>query len=169
MFLRNAALALSLFATVALTSSCIREPPGTKGGGQKPDVTLKLTSATVERLSNNLLFICDAVIDNRTGAELAVKSSFYSAFDGLELVIMDEKGHKLAQQSYLQHQSLFSLTPRKFPLKEGQNRQELRFPVAGLPRDRREYRVLLVGRLPGSNYAKTLCSDQVTVKVKQGD
>ena len=166
---RGGAAALLICVPLVLTSCSAKESLLPEQGGPKAAVTLSMSRVTAERLDKDLLFICEAVIDNATGAELIVKSSYYSAFDGLELVVIDEKGRKLAQQSYLYHQSLYSLTPRSFPVKVGKNRRELRFPVSGLPQNRREYRVLLVGTLPESEHGGTLCSDLVTAAVKRSD
>lgn len=133
---------------------------------EKEPVALALPRVEANQLSGEVLFICDAVIDNRTGSQLTVKSHFYSAFDGLELVVMDEAGRELAQQSYLRHQSLCSLKPRSFPLREGRNEEDLRFPVPGLPPNQKVYRVRLVGSLPGSDYAGSLGSNEVVVAVE---
>jgi hypothetical protein len=151
---------------VVLISYAPKEPPAAQHRAPAEKVTLTLAKVSVKRFEKEVLFICDVVIDNRTGAELTVMSNFHSAFDGLELVVLDETGRKLAQQSYLQRQSIYSLEPRKFPLKVGENRRELRFPVSRLPEPRKEYRVQLLGRLLQSDFGGILCSDLVTARVK---
>jgi hypothetical protein len=166
---RTVVVALLICFPVVLTSCSPGKSPTAQQGGPKATVTLSLSQVAVERSEKDVLFICQAVIDNATGVQLTVKSNYHSAFDGLDLVVMDERGRKLAQQPYLHHQSLFSLEERSFPLKEGKNCRELRFPVSGLPQNRREYRLLLVGTLPGSEYSRNLCSNLVGAAVKRTD
>lgn len=155
-------VAVLLCVSVALASCPTTEPPTPPQVGPEAKVRLSLSQAAVQPLGEDVLFICEAVIDNATGAELTVQSHYDSAFDGLDLVVMDERGRKLAQQPYVHHQSLFSAEGRGFVLARGENRRELRFPVSGLPWKRGGYRVLLVGQLPGSDYCDTLCSNLVT-------
>jgi hypothetical protein len=148
---------------ILLAVGCARTPPTDPQAATAGAVTLSLASARAEHLQNEVLFVCDAVLDNRTGAELTVRSCYFSAFDGLDLVVMDEMGHTVARQAYTFHQSFFSIEQQCFPLKGGQNQQELRFPVRGLPKNRIVYRVLLAGHLPGSEYDGSLSSNQVAV------
>jgi hypothetical protein len=136
---------------------------GVKAAEPTGAVHLHLSKASAERLeSGELLFKCDAVLDNDTGKELKIKSSYYSAFDGLDLVIFNEEGKKLRQQSYLYHQSFFTLN-RTFPLSTGKNSKTLVFPIRDLSKNTKNVRVLLLGTLPGSEYSFVVCSDMVTV------
>src|SRR5439155_1026842 len=83
----------------------------------KPKVTLTVTQirgyefSTMEaegelkgKEVRYLLLACDALIDNETGEELTVTSSFSSAFDGLSLQIL-RGGRKVGEQPYVMHQS----------------------------------------------------------------
>jgi hypothetical protein len=132
----------------------------------EPGVSLCLQKASGERLENDILFRCELVLDNDTGRDLAVRSSFYSAFDGLELVVTNPEGKVLVQQSYLFHQSPFTPEGRKFPLKQGKTAGTLVFPIRGLPGDARSLKVRLVGTLPGSGYDRILSPETLTVEVK---
>jgi hypothetical protein len=131
----------------------------------KPSVALVLRKATAERREQDTLFRCETVLDNSTGKDLAVRSSFSSAFDGLELVVTTTEGKLLAQQPYTYHQSPFS-EGRDFPLKQGATPGALVFPIRDLPRDAKAFRVRLVGTLPGSGYGRILSTETIEVKVK---
>jgi len=128
-------------------------------------VVLTVTRASAERLdSGDIIFKCEAVLDNDTGKELTIKSPYYSVFDGLDLTIFDEAGRKLLQKPYVAHQSFFKLD-QSFPLKTGKNSQDMVFPVRDLLKDAINVKVLLVGTLPGSKYSGVLCSDIITVQI----
>src|SRR6266849_3901454 len=85
----------------------------------KPAVSLILSKASAERDEHDTTFRCAAVLDNATGKDLSVRSSFSSAFDGLELVVTTKEGKTLAQQLYTFHQSPFAPPSRDFTLKQG--------------------------------------------------
>lgn len=119
-------------------------------------VSLHLTRVTAE-VGENVTFVrCDVTLDNATGRRLEVKSSYHSAFDGLEVVLTSGAGRKTVQQMVIAHQSPFSQTPRVFPLEKGKVSTTLVFPIMGLPKD--AYGVRLVGTLPGSGYDRLLAS-----------
>jgi len=133
----------------------------------KPDFDLMLTKAAARRLDDgSVLVVCDAVLDNRTTKVVNVRSTFGSAFDGLSLVVRDEKGKLLQRQAYIAHQSPFAPPGRVFPLKVGENAKQLGFPFA-LPADVKTIRVSLVGTLPGSGYDEIVVSDVVNVTIEQ--
>jgi hypothetical protein len=75
---------------------------------------------------------CDVVIDNQAGEDLTVLSNFFSAFDGLSVVVLKE-GKELRSQSYLAHQSPFSVEKRPHVLKKGNNEGHMRFPISAAP------------------------------------
>jgi hypothetical protein len=104
-----------------------------------------------------VIFACDVVIDNQTGEDLTVLSSFFSAFDGLSIVLLKE-GKELRDQSYLVHQSPFG-PERPFVLKKGKNEGQLRFPISGAPDDWTRLEVKIRGGLPGSKYEGKLISN----------
>lgn len=133
----------------------------------KPQVELTLSKASASWNGDQVLVTCDAVIDNRTGRPIAVRSNFTSAFDGLAVVVRDEKGKELLRQSVVAHQSPFAPPGRVLELKVGENRQRLAFPV-DLPKDAATIRVSLFGTLPGSGRDELLLSDVVVVKVTDG-
>ncbi len=74
-------------------------------GDTKPAVSLFLAKASAERKNQEIVFLCEVMLDNATGKELTVRSNFFSAFDGLELVVTSLDGTVLAHQGYTWHQS----------------------------------------------------------------
>jgi hypothetical protein len=129
-------------------------------------VTLRLTKVEAEPLSKDVLFRCHLELDNDTGHELKVRSSFFSAFDGLDLVVTDLDGKVLAQQHYVTHQSPHGPV-REFPIKTGRTKEEIRFPINGLPDGAKAFKVRLAGTLPGSGYDRILSTETLEVKVKE--
>jgi hypothetical protein len=95
-----------------------------------------------------------------------VHTNFYSVFDGVELLVLDESGQRVAQQPYIYHQSPHSFHGRDLTLKPGETRRKLVFPIA-LPDGVRTARVLLIGVLPGCDRAGLLASGSVSVFVPQ--
>jgi hypothetical protein len=132
-----------------------------------PQVELTLTKASAFWNGNQVLVVCDAVIDNRTKEAIGVRSTFFSAFDGLSIVVRNEKGKELLRQAYVVHQSPMALPGKRYELAVGENKHELRFPV-DLPKDTGTIRVSLVGTLPNSGRSDLLLSDVVEVKVGPG-
>jgi hypothetical protein len=133
---------------------------------QKPAVVLDLVKATAERLdSGGVLFCCTATLKNNSGAELQVRTNFFSVFDGIILLVLGESGERLHQQPYIFHQSPYSPHDSDLPLKPGETRETLVFPVHGLPKDTRSVRLLLVGFLPGCDRSGLLCSGSVNVAI----
>jgi hypothetical protein len=148
-------------AVVILFAAC----PTAFAQDDKPTVSLLLSRASAERWDHHILFRCDAVLDNASGKDLTVVSNFFSAFDGLQLVVTTTDGKVLAQKGYIWHQSPAS-SGREFPLKKGRNEEELRFPIRDLPGDVKTFKVRLVGTLPGSGYDRILSSETLEVKVQ---
>jgi hypothetical protein len=99
----------------------------------KPAVSLLLSEASAERREQDALFRCEATLENATGKDLTVRSSFFSVFDGLELVVTTREGKTLAQQPYTFHQSPFAAHEREFTLKKGGTAATLVFPIGELP------------------------------------
>jgi hypothetical protein len=132
-----------------------------------PPVSLVLTGASAQQREQDVFFTCDATLDNATGKELTVRSSFSSVFDGREVVVTTREGKVLAQQGYTFHQSPFSPPGRDFTLKRGRTSSTLVFPVRGLPAEVKALKVRLVGTLPGSEYPLILSSDMIEVKVQE--
>jgi hypothetical protein len=149
------------------------------GDGKSSNVSLRITTvsatrqSTIVRLpigdfqSNYVSFACAAIIDNHTDGPLTVMSSFFSSFDGLHLMVMDTSGRKLARQSYLAHQSPYSLIAQPFTLPSGSAARELRFPIYDIPASTRTVSVRLEGTLPGSAYSGGLTSNIVNVKISK--
>jgi len=135
-------------------------------GEPEPNVSLILSKASVAQLELDVLFRCEVSLDNAVGKELTVRSNFYSAFDGLELVVTNREGKTLVQQPYIFHQSPFAPAGREFALKEGTTKATLGFPVQGLPRDAKVVKIRLVGTLPGSGYQRILSTETIDVKIK---
>lgn len=135
-------------------------------GGAKEPVQLKLTTARAEPKEKGVLFRCEAVLINNTTEVLNVKSGYYSAYDGLHLVVLGEDGKRLAQSWYIKYKSPYSAEGRLFPLEKGENRKLLTFHVDGLPKDLKTVKVLLVGTLPGQEYRGVFCSDAVSVSLQ---
>ena len=144
-----------------------------KAIAKKGAIRLLLAKASAEKEpQGDIIFRCEAVLVNETGSVVNVKSNFYSAFDGLQLVVFRSDGSKLAQQSYLYHQSPYTSAKEGalFPLNIGENRKSLLFPVfstVSLPEGVNKAQVLLVGMLPGTEDCSTLCSNIVTVSLSE--
>jgi RNA polymerase sigma factor (sigma-70 family) len=128
-------------------------------------VSLELSKAVAERRDNDVYIYCDIRIDNVTGKVLNVKSTFYSAYDGLELMVTDKKGNVLAQPKYIDGRSPYTPKGRDFPIKEGSTSANLRFTVRGLAKDVNAVKVRVVGTLPGSAYKGPLASDTLEIAV----
>ena len=132
-----------------------------------PAIELSLSKASAFWNGDQVLVVCDAVIDNRTAAAVSVRSNFFSAFDGVSLVVRNAKGKELFRKSYIAHQSPQAPPGKLYGLAVGENRKELRFPV-DLPKGTDTIRVSLVGTLPGSGRDDLLLSDVIEVKVGPG-
>ncbi len=103
------------------------------------------------------------VIDNQTGEDLTVQSNFFSAFDGLSMLLLKD-GMKVAEQSYLYHQSPYSADPRPFILKKGKNQKDMRFPFRLPPEDWAGLQAKMVGDLPGSKFKGKLESNTIKIQ-----
>jgi hypothetical protein len=135
---------------------------------KKESLRLTLSKISAEQTADGIVFVCEAVLVNETGAVVNVKSHFYSAFDGIELVVFGSDGSKLRQLRYTAHQSPYSLKENLFPLKIGDNRQTLRFRGRLFPDDVDKVGVVLIGTLPGNEYGSVLCSNMATISIKRG-
>jgi hypothetical protein len=133
---------------------------------EAPKVTLQLLSATAEHVNGlDCVLVCQVVIENNTGGPLRVKSRFFSVFDGIAVVIIDEKGKKLAEQPYIFHQSPMA-DEREHTLPTGRSKDRLAFDLRDLPKAPDLLQVRLEGTLPGSGYEPTLRTEVVPVKRK---
>ena len=159
----NRGLLILLTATASVAGAYLASP----AADPQPAVSLLLDKVSAERRERDIYFTCDVTLDNELGRELAVRSNFFSAFDGLEIVVTTPEGKVLAQQAYSFHQSPFTATGRIFPLKKGKTAGTLLFPVGGLSADVRALKVRLVGTLPGSGYERILSSETLAVEVKE--
>jgi hypothetical protein len=110
-----------------------------------------------------VVLACDAVIDNQTGEDLTVTSSFFSAFDGLSVQLLRD-GRKVGEQHYTAHQSPGSPDPRSFVLKKGKNPKDMRILFRLPPADWAGLRARLVGGLPGSTFQGKLESNAVNIQ-----
>ena len=110
----------------------------------------------------HVIFACDVVLENDTGEDLTVLSSFFSAFDGLSLVLLRD-GKKVSEQSYLAHQSPMA-EQQPYLLRKGKNEADLRFPIGPIAEDWAKLQVRLVGDLPGSRFGEKLESNVVNVQ-----
>lgn len=135
------------------------------GQEQKPVVSLLLSKATVERLGHDILFRCEAVLENALGKDIAARSNFSSVFDGLELVVTTSDGKILAQQHYTYHQSPQSEADT-YTLKPGRTSKTLNFPIRDLPAEVKTLKVRLVGTLPKSDYKRILSSETLDIQLK---
>jgi hypothetical protein len=154
-----------MIGTLILALAAAGEVVG-RGPDLEPAVSLLLHKASAERWEQDVLFRCEVALDNATGRDLAVRSSFLSVFDGLEIVVTTPEGKVLVQRTFTFHQSPFS-TGRLFPLNQGKTAGTLVFPIGGLPGDVRALKVRLVGTLPGSSYERILSSETLAVEVKE--
>jgi hypothetical protein len=134
----------------------------------QPLVHLLISKVTAETSGRATVVTCEAIIDNASGSDLNVRSSFISAFDGLEIVVTNSEGKVLEQRLRTEHLAVNRLRGKDFPLKQGKTVEELRFPLYNLPEDTRSLRVRLVGTLPGSSYKRILSSETLTVEIGKG-
>jgi len=156
---------------VTFVAACIAAGicvPASPAADSQPLVSLFISKVTANPLGPEIMVTCEATIDNATGGDLTVRSGFFSAFDGLEIVVTDREGKLLEQRGCTEHQGLFKLTGRDFPLKQGKTVEEVKFSLHNLPVGTRSLRVRLVGTLPGSSYKRILSSETLTVEVGKG-
>ena len=154
--------------------SCQRTKPANNG------VSLSINNASAKRTTTKVHlngdgktfvgkeyvdFKCVVELNNGTGLPLTVKSNFFSAFDGLTLVVIKEDGKELARRGYTFHQSPYSID-RSFKLPVGVTKEVLYFPMFDLPKDCRTLKIQIVGGLPGSQYTSRLSSQITTITVK---
>jgi hypothetical protein len=128
--------------------------------------SLILTSVSAERNSDEVTFTCGLKIDNETGADLAVQSSFRTPFGDLELVVTDLKGKVLSQQPHSYHLSAMHKERRPVTLKRGETETKLRFEIVGFPRDE-IVKVRVVGTFPGSAYKRICSSETIEVSIDE--
>lgn len=141
---------------VLLAAGCLSQPRGA--------VSLTIGHAMAQGEPDMLFVECDTALDNETGTSLFVSTDFYCAFDGLELVIRNDRGAILKQQPYIWHQSRNSAR-RQYTLQIGRNAKVMRFPIV-LANAPSTLRLQLVGALPGSVYSGGVTSQVVGVAVK---
>jgi hypothetical protein len=109
-----------------------------------------------------VLLSCEVVIDNQTDEELTVMSNFFSAFDGLHVLLL-RNGKIEADEAYIWHQS-----PRAeampYVLKKGKNQRDLRIPFRLPPDDWASLQAKAVGELPGSCFKGKLESNTTEIQ-----
>ena len=129
-------------------------------------VSVVVSKASGTRLArNNVGFELEVAVDNSTGKDITTRSHFYSAFDGMVLVVTDKNGKTLAQQSNILHQSpTAELTPHV--LKAGTTSEKLGFCIPDFPMDLTAVKVRLVGFLPNSDYKRILSTETMEVEIK---
>lgn len=136
------------------------------GEPQSGGVSLTILDASAKRETQYLDVACTAVLENRTGSSLTVTSSFFSAFDGLSLVVTSDDDRQLASQGYAMHQSPSTFEGRPFVLPPGRTTQEMRFPIFALTNAPESVRLQLVGHLPRSTFTAGLTSGIVRVAIR---
>ena len=172
-------LSASLFCALFISPTTLVVLPArgpSMDDATKPKVTLTVTRIrgleySAKELEGDMkgkqvrfvVLACDAVIDNQTGEDLTVESSFSSAFDGLSVQILRD-GRKVAEQHYTVHQSPASPDPRPFVLKKGKNVKEMRVPFRLPPEDWVKLQAKLVGTLPASSFKGKLESKAVGIQ-----
>jgi len=149
--------------SLLLAAAFTLDPVGSSA--EPPRVELTLTAVEAFPNGRDTLFVLGVEVDNRTGREQKVRSSFTSALDALVLVVRDETGKELGRQSVSAHKSPFSIDGRLFPLAAGKTRHELRVSIE-LPAGGRAVRVSLHGTLPGSGIDDLLLTDVRPVTVR---
>ncbi len=124
--MRPLALALGLIGLIGCAESAEPEPvadQATSGG-----LTIHLDAVSVER-SEDLTFIrADARWENDTGGPLDGDTTCGgAAFDGVSVVVRDERGNEVGRQGYIEHQSPYAESI-PYTLPEGTTQRELVFP-----------------------------------------
>ena len=136
-----------------------------KPANGKRFVSLILAKASAERRPSGLVVRCEAILENATGQTVTGSFQYLSLFDLVEVVVTTKDGKTLAQQPYF-YNSPLSL-PRRFELKPGKNSDSLVFTLTdGVLKNLSEFRIRLVGTLPGSEYKRILSSETLEVEVK---
>jgi hypothetical protein len=92
-------------------------------------------------------------------------SSFFSAFDGFEMVVASKDGTTIARQKYTFNQSPFG-RQRQFILKKGRTTKELFFPVREFPANAKTVNVKVEGELCGSAYDRILSTKTISSEIK---
>jgi hypothetical protein len=129
-------------------------------------VSLVISKASAMRSENKYVgFALEVAVDNATGKDITARSHFYSAFDGLVLVVTDKNGKTLAQQSNVMHQSP-TATLNPYIVKAGTTSEKLGFPIPDFPKEATMVKVRLVGQLPNSDYKRFLSTETIEVEIK---
>src|SRR5262249_53164085 len=98
----------------------------------------------------SVVFACDVILDNNSGDDLTIQSRFFSAFDGLSLVVLQD-GKPIHDRAYIFHQSPLG-EPRAYTLKKGKNAFEMRIPVEPMAENWPKLHAKVVGTLPESKF-----------------
>lgn len=131
-------------------------------------VRLVLDSARAKtRSSGDIFFECEATLINTSGAPIQTQTNFSSVFDGISIVIQNDRGDLLHEQAYVYHQSPYA-EHQRVDLAAGSTRKKIVFPVAVWDAGTTdELRVHLEGGLWGSAYSKGLVSNELRVRISE--
>jgi len=121
-------------------------------------VAVSLSSVRVVHSGPHLLFICQAVLHNRTGDTLTVLSNFHSPFDLITIVVRSPSGAELFRQAYVSHQSPYAMD-QPIELPPGETAREIRFPIESGRPLAGPVDIQLVGGLRAASYETGLISN----------
>jgi len=126
-----------------------------------PKISLTLNRVRGWKFEDEVLMVCDVVIDNQTGEDLIIYSSCFSAFDGLTLLLLKDGGI-VVRQGYTFHQTGGGRRP--YLIKKGKNQKEIRIPIHKLPLNLADLQAKIVGNLPGCKVDVNLESKPVKIE-----
>jgi hypothetical protein len=129
-------------------------------------LSLILSHTSAERDNGLVTFRCSVELENATGKEIKVISNFGAELDGIDLVVTNEKGQILVQQTYTYHQSPIYAGGKTVVIKKGKSSLSILFPIRGLDPEIKAARVRLVGRLSKSTYKHICSSETIAVVVR---
>jgi hypothetical protein len=162
----RALLASAVVGATALFFACYLKG-GPDSGKTEGKVSLRIAAPSAVRDGRYVTIICHATLDNRTDSAFVVKSNFFSAFDGLSVLVRTQAGEELGKTSFLMHQSPWTWEPQVFPLPPGKTSHRLDFTSEAIPPEIQTITIQVVGDLPGSTYDEELRSNSMVIKVKK--
>lgn len=128
-------------------------------------VRLSLQSVSARRMSSgDVLFECEATLINTTGAPITTLTNFSSVFDGISIVIHNDRGDLIHEQSYLYHQSPYA-EDQPVVLPAGPTPKRIVFPISDWDAGAGVLRVHLKGGLLGTIYKDGITSNERSVHI----
>jgi hypothetical protein len=133
----------------------------------KEQVRLTLNSVSMGQYpaTARLGFRCSITLDNATGKFLPVKTRFGFVWENMALQIHDAEGKKIREVK-LTDPAKQKAVEQSMVIKPGKTTTELLFYIPEQSELPKQFKVRVVGTLPGSDYKAELVSDLVEVTRK---